>query len=452
MRSLPVRLLVLILAPLLVLTACGGDDDDGGGSGSPDDIKVTGDFGKEPKVDIPDKYSVDESSTRVISEGEGEEVKKGDDVLVQLAAYNGTTGSDIFSMFSGQTAQPQTMKVDDKSSLIPGLASRIEGETVGSRLLVSITPEDGFGEQGNAQAGIGPDDTVVALVDLLPTKDAPKATGTVDDVKVSGEYGAKPTVDFKTPLFVDKTETKVISQGDGEAVKAGDTVKVNYLGVNGRTGKEFDSSWKNGKGTPVDFPLQEGQLIPGFIKGLVGQKLGSRVLITIPRDDAYGAGGNAQAKIEGTDSLVFVVDLQKPPKQPAATGDIGDVKVTGKTGDKPKVSFKKPFYVAKTESKVLSKGSGTPLKAGDKVKVNYVGINGRTGKEFDGNYGGDPAEFALSEGQLIPGFLKGLIGKKPGDRVLITIPRDDGYGPNGNPQAKIEGTDTLVFVLDIAKK
>ncbi|UYM05051.1 FKBP-type peptidyl-prolyl cis-trans isomerase [Solicola gregarius] len=452
MRSLPVRLLALILAPLLVLTACGGDDDDSGGSSSSDDIEVTGDFGKAPEVDIPDKYSVDESDTRVISEGDGAEVKAGDDVLVQLAAYNGTTGADIFSMFSGQTAQPQTMKVDDKASLIPGLADRIEGQTVGSRLLVSITPEDGFGEQGNSQAGIGPDDTVVALVDLLPTEEAPKATGTIDDVKVTGSYGSKPTIDFKTPLFVDKTQSKVISKGDGDTVKAGDTVKVDYLGVNGRTGKEFDTSWKKGKSTPVDFPLTEGQLIPGFIQGLVGQKLGSRVAIAIPRDDAYGAGGNAQAGIEGTDTLVFVVDLQKPPEQPKATGTINDVKVTGKAGAKPKVTFKKPFYVAKTESKVLSQGSGTPLKAGDTVKVNYVGINGRSGKEFDGNYGGDPAEFTLTADKLIPGFIKGLIGQKPGSRVLITIPRDDGYGPNGNTQAGIEGTDTLVFVLDIAKK
>ena len=451
MRSLPVRLLALILAPLLVLTACGGDDD-GGDSDSPSDIKVTGDFGKKPKVDIPDDYSVDETETTVVSEGDGDKVKQGDEVLVQIAAYNGSTGKEIANMFGGASPQPQSMTVEDESSLIPGLASGIEGKTIGSRLLVSITSDDAFGEQGNPQAGISGGDTVVALVDLVPTEDAPKATGSVDDVNVEGAFGSKPTVNFKTPLFVGKTQSKVLSEGDGEVVKSGATVKVNYLGVNGRTGKEFDSSWKKGKATPVDFPLQEGQLIPGFIEGLVGKKVGSRVLITIPRDQAYGAAGNAAAGIKGTDTLVFVVDLVKPPKQPAATGTIDDVKVTGKAGEKPKVTFDKPFFVGQTQSKVLSQGSGEAIEKGDKIKVHYVGINGRTGKEFDGNFGKDATEFTIDESKLIPGFVQGLVGKKPGSRVLITIPRDDGYGTNGNPQAGIKGTDSLIFVLDIEKK
>ncbi|HLR83382.1 MAG TPA: FKBP-type peptidyl-prolyl cis-trans isomerase, partial [Nocardioidaceae bacterium] len=240
MRSLPVRVLALILAPLLVLTACGGDDDSSG-SDSPDDIKVTGDFGKKPKVDIPDDYSVDETATTVVSEGDGDKVKKGDEILVQIAAYNGSSGKEIANMFAGASPQPQSMTVDDKSSLIPGLASGIEGHTIGSRLLVSITSDDAFGDQGNPQAGISGGDTVVALVDLVPSEPAPKATGGVDDVSVEGAFGSKPTVNFKTPLVVGKTQSKVLSEGDGKVVKSGDTVKVNYLGVNGRTGKEFDS-------------------------------------------------------------------------------------------------------------------------------------------------------------------------------------------------------------------
>ena len=449
---MPVRLLALIVAPLLVLTACGGDDSDDGGSDSPSDITVTGDFGKKPKLDIPDDFSVDETGSTVVSEGDGDKVEKGDEILVQIAAFSGSTGKEIANMFAGKSAQPQTMTVEDKSSLIPGLAGGIEGKTIGSRLLISIAADDAFGKQGNPQAGIGPDETVVALVDLVPSEAAPKATGTVGDVSVDGAFGSKPSVNFKSPLVVDKTQSKVVSEGDGKQVKKGDTVKVNYLGVNGRTGKEFDSSWKKGKATPVDFPLQEGQLIPGFIQGLAGKKVGSRVVITIPRDDAYGAAGNAAAGIKGTDSLVFVVDLVKPPKQPAATGTIDDVKVDGKAGKKPKVTFNKPFFVDKTQSKVLSEGDGKQVKKGDSIKVNYVGVNGRTGKEFDGNFGGDASEFTVDEGKLIPGFVQGLVGKKLGSRVLITIPRDDGYGPNGNPQAKIKGTDTLIFVIDIAKK
>ena len=50
-------------------------------------------------------------------------------------------------------------------------------------------------------------------------------------------------------------------------------------------------------------------MIPGWDKGLVGQTVGSRVLLVIPPSDAYGSAGQSQAGIKGTDTLVFVVDI-----------------------------------------------------------------------------------------------------------------------------------------------
>ena len=71
--------------------------------------------------------------------------------------------------------------------------------------------------------------------------------------------------------------------------------------------KVFDSSFSRGE--PAGFVIGKGRVIPGWDKTLVGQKLGSRVLLTIPPADGYGASGNSQAGISGTDTLVFVVDL-----------------------------------------------------------------------------------------------------------------------------------------------
>src|SRR5262249_58397718 len=59
----------------------------------------------------------------------------------------------------------------------------------------------------------------------------------------------------------------ILKEGTGEKVDKNATLKVNYVGVNGRTGKEFDSSYK--RGTTADFPL--AQVVPGFAKGLVGK-------------------------------------------------------------------------------------------------------------------------------------------------------------------------------------
>ena len=74
-----------------------------------------------------------------------------------------------------------------------------------------------------------------------------------------------------------------------------------------RNGKVFDSSW-TGKGS-VQFPIGAGQVIAGWDEGLVGQTVGSQVLLVIPPDKGYGSGGAPQAGIKGTDTLVFVVDI-----------------------------------------------------------------------------------------------------------------------------------------------
>jgi peptidylprolyl isomerase len=49
--------------------------------------------------------------------------------------------------------------------------------------------------------------------------------------------------------------------------------------------------------------------VPGWDQGLVGEKVGSRVILEIPPALGYGKQGNEQAGIKGTDTLFFVVDI-----------------------------------------------------------------------------------------------------------------------------------------------
>ena len=55
--------------------------------------------------------------------------------------------------------------------------------------------------------------------------------------------------------------------------------------------------------------IGQGKVIPGWDKGIVGQTVGSQLLLVIPPADGYGTTGNSQAGISGTDTLVFVVDI-----------------------------------------------------------------------------------------------------------------------------------------------
>ncbi len=94
--------------------------------------------------------------------------------------------------------------------------------------------------------------------------------------------------------------------GNGTLAEKGKTVTVHYTGALWRDGSVFDSSWT--RGTPFETAIGAGQVIKGWDTGIVGQKVGSRVLLIVPPDQGYGAAGSPP-KISGTDTLIFVVDI-----------------------------------------------------------------------------------------------------------------------------------------------
>ncbi len=103
-----------------------------------------------------------------------------------------------------------------------------------------------------------------------------------------------------------KESVHVVIEGDGPTVKADQNLSVQYLGQVYPSGTVFDSSWE--RGAPTSFPLTEGQLIDCWTDLLVGQKVGSRVVLICPSDTAYGDEGR-EPDIKGGDTLVFSIDL-----------------------------------------------------------------------------------------------------------------------------------------------
>jgi peptidylprolyl isomerase len=100
---------------------------------------------------------------------------------------------------------------------------------------------------------------------------------------------------------------KDLEKGTGATAKAGDVVSVNYVGVNYKTGTEFDASWDRGE--PFVFTLGTHEVISGWDEGIVGMKVGGRRELIIPPNHAYGASG-APPAIPPNETLVFVVDLE----------------------------------------------------------------------------------------------------------------------------------------------
>ena len=102
---------------------------------------------------------------------------------------------------------------------------------------------------------------------------------------------------------------RTLIKGSGPKVSKGQLIVVQYVGVIWASKKVFDSSWARGAPFAFTIGASPSQVIPGWDKGLVGQNIGSRVLLVIPPADGYGKTGNSQAGIKGTDTLVFVVDI-----------------------------------------------------------------------------------------------------------------------------------------------
>jgi peptidylprolyl isomerase len=97
----------------------------------------------------------------------------------------------------------------------------------------------------------------------------------------------------------------------------------------------------------------------------------------------------------------------------------------------------------------LTVGDGDEATPGKKVTVHYVGVSFTTGEEFDASWNrGQPFQFKLGGGQVIPGWDRGVAGMRVGGRRKLTIPSAMAYGARGAGGA-IKPHEPLVFVVDL---
>lgn len=138
--------------------------------------------------------------------------------------------------------------------------------------------------------------------DVAPEWTLAGATGSV---AVSGSTDtAAPLVKVDAPFSVTETQVHTLQAGDGSVVADTATVSVCYMGVNGRDGTVFDSSYQ--RGAPVQFPLDG--VVPGFKKAIAGQKVGSTVAVAMTSADGY-PNGQPGAGIQPGDTLVFAIKI-----------------------------------------------------------------------------------------------------------------------------------------------
>jgi FKBP-type peptidyl-prolyl cis-trans isomerase len=273
-------------------------------------VTASGAFGKAPTVSIPSEKAASTLYTKTLIQGTGPTMTTADSLVGNFVLYDwsGTTHKLLGSTYS--SGSPTLFS----SSLLPGLQKALIGQKVGSRVIAVIPPADGFGSSGNSQIGVSPTDTLVFVVDMIQNiGNKAGVTGTQTSNGGSGlptvtpTTGKAPTVTIPAGNPPKTLQVKTLVKGTGAKVTKGQLIVVQYTGVNWRTKKVFDSSWSRSE--PFGVNIGEGQVIKGWDTGLVGQTVGSRVLLVIPPADGYGSSGSSSAGIKGTDTIVFVVDI-----------------------------------------------------------------------------------------------------------------------------------------------
>jgi len=156
--------------------------------------------------------------------------------------------------------------------------------------------------RGSGQV-VGPTSTTAAggggLVAIAPIPAA--------DRSPAGTWGKAPTVTVPSGTPSGELQSADLIEGTGKAAAPGDSVTVQYVLATYSAGKVIQSSWTS---QPFTFTLGEGQVIPGWDKGVVGMKVGGRRELIIPPDLGYGANPPPGAQgIAANDTLVFVIDL-----------------------------------------------------------------------------------------------------------------------------------------------
>lgn len=306
------RLAGLLVVPLLLLStaACGdsGSDSAQMKNGAPA-ITKGAKFGETPTLSKGKGDPPKELKVVTISEGDGPALKKGD---VAQVNYLGQVwdGKEPFDQSFGK-GKPFDVTIG-AGMVIKGWDQGLEGKKVGSRLELVIPPALGYGAQGSGDK-IKPNATLVFVVDIVKgtsipasatgkevpqgNKDLPKVGTNTDgkEVSVSVPKDATPP---------SKLVSDYVLESDGAVVKDTDTVVVKFNGKTWKDDKTFESTYTTDQS--VSWPLEQLS-VKGLKDGLVGKKVGSRILLVIPPDQGFG--DKEQGTIPANSTLVFSLDI-----------------------------------------------------------------------------------------------------------------------------------------------
>lgn len=294
----------------LALSACGAQS-----SGDLSKVKYTlKNATAEPEASFATPFAASSPSAYVIEEGNGESINDGDYVLVEAAVFNGTDGKLNGSTYS---SEPILLPINDQlKQAAPQVYETLKKIKVGGSFSYTTNVLQQRSTAGVTTTTASPGAATNVEVYTVKTKLPKYATGKAVEADPSlpsftlDESTGKAEIKLpdNKPEVTELT-AKTLIEGTGPEVKATDTIYVRYLGVQYSDGKVFDGNYEK---IPAALSLQG--VIKGWTAGLTGKKVGSRVELIIPADQAYGNESANGSTPTGT--LVFVVDILGAEENP----------------------------------------------------------------------------------------------------------------------------------------
>jgi peptidylprolyl isomerase len=290
-----------------------------------DGVTISGAPGKAPTVSWKKEIAYPSSTqVKTLVKGSGAAVQPGDSVSADIWIGDGTTKLQAYSDYAN--GQPETLTV---SQLGPEWKKILKGAHYGDRIAAIVGSDKLLGAAGNPSMGIGTQDSLVVVVDLLSkTTPAPSASASpttpatpalkapkgkvvpaprwVPKLTLQGGATSAPTgMSFQgiaKPKAKGPLKKAILIKGTGPKVKATDTITVNYLGMTYGAKKPFDESYTRGAYTNA-----LAGFVEGWKQGLVGVPVGSRVFLQVPPALGYGSQGKGSVPPNAT--MYFVLDV-----------------------------------------------------------------------------------------------------------------------------------------------
>lgn len=265
-------------------------------------VEAPGSLGADPRATFPTPLVSTQVEVAETDAGDGARVRLTDAVELSVSLYDGATGT------AASTGTSDVVAVDFSRFVMNSVpfTQALTCASVGSRLVITGTGEQVLGEG---------ESTIVLVVDVL---DAYPAQADGNEQWVPAGFpgvvfapNGQPGFTFPDGGAPDDLRITALRQGSGATVTEGAEILTNLTAIVWDGDATFASTFENEAPALLNAqPLDAAGtgVVPGLASALIGQQVGSRLLVVVPPSEGYPAG-TAPAAVGPDDTIVFVVDI-----------------------------------------------------------------------------------------------------------------------------------------------